>query len=72
MYLPYYSLQAECDIRPIFKQSLTGLNSEVSVFQTGFHTKVKEPSLSYYLPLHRENPWIHTSHKGVSLGCEFS
>ena len=33
-----------------FKQSLTGLNSEFSL-STGCSTKVKEPSLSYYLPI---------------------
>ena len=33
------------------KRSLTGLNSEFSFFQTGCQTKVKEPSLSYYLPI---------------------
>ena len=32
-------------------QSLTGLNSEFSFFKTGCHTKIKEPPLSYYLPI---------------------
>ena len=35
----------------IFKRSLTGLNTEFSFFSTSCHTKVKEPSLSYYLPI---------------------
>ena len=34
-----------------FKQSLTGLNSEFSFSQTGCHSKIKELSLPYYLPI---------------------
>ena len=34
-----------------FKQSITGLNSDFSLFYTGCHTKVKEPSLFYHLPI---------------------
>ena len=30
-----------------FKRSLISLNSEFSFTKTGYHTKVKEPSLSY-------------------------
>ena len=33
-----------------FKLSLSGLNSEFSFSYTGFHTKVKETGLTYYLP----------------------
>ena len=43
--------QAGSDTISIFKLSLTGLNSEFSFFLTSFHTKVKEPSLLYYLPI---------------------
>ena len=35
----------------IFKQSLTGLNSEFSFSWTSCLTKAEEPSLSYYLPI---------------------
>ena len=37
--------------QPIFKRSLTGLNSEFSFSWTGCPTKVKEPSLPDYLPV---------------------
>ena len=37
-----------------FKQGLTGLNSEFSFSWTGCHTKFKERSLQYYLPIARE------------------
>ena len=43
--------QAECDTRSIFKQCLTGLNSEFSFSKTGCHTKAKEPHLPNYLPI---------------------
>ena len=43
------STRAGCDIRLVFKQSLTGLSSVFSFSKTGFHTNVKEPSLSYCL-----------------------
>ena len=36
-----------------FKQSLTGLNSEFSFFETICLTKAEEPSLPYYLPIAR-------------------
>ena len=42
-------MQAGWDKRSLCKQSLTGLNSEFSFSLTGWHTKAKEPSLSYYL-----------------------
>ena len=45
------SSQAECDIRSIFKRSLTSLNSDFSFSKTGCHTNVKELSLLYYLPI---------------------
>ena len=37
--------------RSIFKQSLTGLNSEFSFSYTSCLTKAEEPSLPYYLPI---------------------
>ena len=45
------SARAGYDTRSIFKQSLTGLNSEFSFFWTSCLTKAEEPSLSYYLPI---------------------
>ena len=51
MYIANLSARAECDTRTIFKQSVTDLNSEFSVSYTGCHTKVKEPSVLYYLPI---------------------
>ena len=42
---------AGCDTRSIFKEFLTGLNSEFSFSYTGCHTKVKELSLPYYLSI---------------------
>ena len=43
------SILARRDTRSNFKQKLTGLNSEFSFSYTSCHTKVKEPSLLYYL-----------------------
>ena len=40
------STRAGYDTRSIFKRSLTGLNSELSFFQTSCLTKAEEPSLS--------------------------
>ena len=48
VYLPS-PLQRGCNTKSIFKESLTGLNSEFSLSYTGCHTKVKEPSLPFYL-----------------------
>ena len=45
------SARAGCDTRSIFKQSLTGLNSEFSFSLTSCLTKAEEPSLPYYLPI---------------------
>ena len=39
---------AGCDTRSRFKQSLTGLNSEISFSKTCCHTKIKEPSFLYF------------------------
>ena len=39
------------DTGSISKQSLTSLNTELSFSLTGCDTKVKEPWLSYYLPI---------------------
>ena len=43
--------RAGYDTRSIFKQSLTGLNSEFSFSKTSCLTKAEEPSLPYYLPI---------------------
>ena len=45
------SAQVGYDTRSIFKQSLTGLNSELSFSLTSCLTKAEEPSLPYYLPI---------------------
>ena len=48
------SARAGYDTRSIFKQSLTGLNSEFSFsfeFRVFSLTKAEEPGLSYYLPI---------------------
>ena len=37
-----------------FKRSLKGLNSEFSFSQIGCHTRVKEPSMPYYLFISEE------------------
>ena len=46
-----HSARAGYDTRSIFKQSLTGLNSEFSFSLTSSLTKAEEHSLSYYLPI---------------------
>ena len=43
------SARAGYDTRPIFKRSLTGLNSEFFFSETSCLIKAEEPSLSYYL-----------------------
>ena len=45
------SSRAWYDTRSIFKQSLTGFNSEFSFSYTSCLNKAEEPSLSYYLPI---------------------
>ena len=50
MYLPNPFAWARCNTSSIFKQSLTGLNSEFSFSKTSCHTKFKVPS-PYYLPI---------------------
>ena len=50
-YLPNPSARAGYDTRPIFKRSLTGLNSEFSFSKTSCLTKAEEPGLLYYLPI---------------------
>ena len=45
------SARAGYDTRSIFKQSLTGFNSEFSFSKTSCLTKAEEPSLPYYLPI---------------------
>ena len=51
IYLPNPSAQAGYDTKPVFKQSLFGLNSEFSFSPVSCHTKVKELSQSYYLSI---------------------
>ena len=41
MYLPKPSTREGCNTLAIFKQTLTGLNSEFSYYKTGCHIKVK-------------------------------
>ena len=45
------SALAGYDTRSVFKQSLTGLNSEFSFSLTSCLTKAEKPSLPYYLPI---------------------
>ena len=47
-------LQTKCNIKTIFKQSTAGSNLEFSFSLVGCFTKVKEPSLPYYLTLPEE------------------
>ena len=49
-YLPNPSAQAGCHTK-FFKQSLIGLNSEVSFSSIGCLTEAREHSLPYYLPI---------------------
>ena len=53
-----------------FKQNLAGLNSEFSFFKTGCHTKTKEPSLFYYLPLAGERIVGFKAFRKLSAQCE--
>ena len=46
MYFLNTFTQAGCDIRSVFNQISSGLNSDFSFFNTSCHTKIKEPSLS--------------------------
>ena len=48
---PTLSARAGYDTRSIFKQSLTGWNSEFSFSLTSCLTKAEEPSLPYYLSI---------------------
>ena len=45
------STRAGYDTRSIYKQRLTGFNSEFSFSWTSCLTKAEEPSLPYYLPI---------------------
>ena len=51
MYLPNPIEKVGCNTKSIFKLSFTGLNSGFSFSAAVCHTKVKEISLSYYLPI---------------------
>ena len=44
-------LQAGCNMRSIFKQNTTGLNSEISFSYIGCLSSTKESTLPYYLPI---------------------
>ena len=59
-------MQRKCNF---LKRILTDFNSEFSFSLTGYHFKAKNPSLLYYF-LHcwRENSWIHTFPKFISVG----
>ena len=45
------STQAACDKRSTFKQHLTSLKLEFSFSNNSYHSKIKESSLLYYLPI---------------------
>ena len=45
------SAQLGCDTKFIFTWCLTGLNSPFSFSYIICHNKIKEPSLSYYIPI---------------------
>ena len=50
------SAWARCGTRSILKWSLTGLNLDFYLSNTGCLTKAEEPSLPYYLPI--DEGWI--------------
>ena len=50
-YLPHHFAWEGYNAMSIFQWRITVLNSEFSFSLSGCHTKVKEPSLSYYLPI---------------------
>ena len=50
----------------IFEWNLVGLNSEFSFSQTGWNTKIKESSLSFFSSSWKESSWIHTFFKDTS------
>ena len=54
----------------LYKRSLTGLNSEISFFLTGFNTKVEELSLPYNSPIASENIIEFTPFPRVLTVCE--
>ena len=53
IYIYIYIALDEQDVTPcqFLIRSLTGLNSEISFSWTGYHTRVKESCLPYYLPI---------------------
>ena len=57
----------QCNARSISQQSIKDLNSEFSFSKTSCHTKFKEPSLFYYLPIGErgKNIWLYTFLKGI-------
>ena len=62
--------RAGYDTTSIFKQSLTGLNSEFSFSSTHCLTKAEEPSLPYYLPLAGERIIRFIPFPSVLVLCE--
>ena len=48
MFIITYNQQLKEHFKSLFKQSLTGLNSEFSISKPGYHIKFKELSLPYY------------------------
>ena len=50
---PTYPTKLDETTDPFLKWCLIGWNSKLSYSKTGCHWKVKEPSLSYYLPIAR-------------------
>ena len=58
------------DVKQVYfiKQILTGLHSEFYISKTSCHSKVKELSLSNYLPqIWMMKNWIYTFPKGISF-----
>ena len=50
----------------------SALNSKFSFYQTSCRTKIKEPSLPYYLPrAWKKNSWIHTFSQLHPLCCQY-
>ena len=69
MYLPNPFARLGCDTRSIFKRSLRGLNSEGFFFisLTGFIPRLKCPAALLFIYSWRQNSWIHTFPKGISV-----
>ena len=57
--------RGKCNTRSILSGVITGWNTEFSFSKTGYQTKVKDPNLSNYLRLARENMSIHTFSENI-------